>query len=262
MAWETCIENSCFPTNFFTRQYSWLVLRLKAIPDSTPYQESHHVFPKSIFGDNEEKVKVSYRHHVVLHYLLWRGYQVAYGDKHNNTIKAARAVFAMLSFNTSYRGMHESYRKLAKDAAVGVKLYLTEEHRAALSCAQKGRAKSQAWLLARKGHKVSEDTKLRISEANKGRESPMKGKKHSDETRRKISAKNTGKPNFFKGKKRGAPSEALRTQHSLALTGRAWSEARKLAQEIRGDIPYAHRGKPWSEARRAAQLNRKKKNKE
>ena len=61
-----------------------------------------------------------------------------------------------------------------------------------------------SWL---KGKQVSEETKRKISEANKGKPSPNKGKPspnkgkpRSEETKRKISEANKGKPSPTKGK--------------------------------------------------------------
>ena len=44
----------------------------------------------------------------------------------------------------------------------------------------------------RKGKKMSEDTRRKLSEINKGRTSPMKGKHHTEEARKKLSESHKG----------------------------------------------------------------------
>ena len=51
-----------------------------------------------------------------------------------------------------------------------------------------------------KGKTLSDDTKLKMSEAKKGQNNPLFGTHHSDETRRKMSEAKKGKPGFWKGK--------------------------------------------------------------
>jgi hypothetical protein len=46
---------------------------------------------------------------------------------------------------------------------------------------------------------LSEETRKKISNANKGKESSMKGKKHSEETKIKMSIAQTGKTKKKKG---------------------------------------------------------------
>ena len=46
---------------------------------------------------------------------------------------------------------------------------------------------------------LSEDTRRKLSEANKGKPSWMKGKHHSEESRKKMSEANKGKNNWTKG---------------------------------------------------------------
>ena len=41
--------------------------------------------------------------------------------------------------------------------------------------------------MVRKGSKMSDKTKRKMSKANKGKNNPMYGKTHSEETKRKIS---------------------------------------------------------------------------
>lgn len=49
-------------------------------------------------------------------------------------------------------------------------------------------------------HFLSDEAKKKISEANKGKSSPIKGKHLSEEVKKKISDKNKGKESYWKGK--------------------------------------------------------------
>jgi len=87
-----------FPSNFFFDQYKWLLSRERSRPEECKqlYTEKHHVYPKSVFGETAEMVNVGYKHHVILHYLLYRGFQVAYGNKHEATRKMHNALICMV----------------------------------------------------------------------------------------------------------------------------------------------------------------------
>lgn len=181
-----------YPDNFFFRQYLFLANRLQNNPDSDDYQERHHVFPVSIFGKNKTIIRMNYKHHIIMHYLLWRGYQTEFGNYDNRTISASRAVFSMFSFKSDKRTMKVAFRKIAEDATIGMKMLFSEEHRKHISDSLKGRPLSEKWIGARMGHEVSPETRKKISEANMGRISPMEGKHHSEETKKKISEKKKG----------------------------------------------------------------------
>ena len=59
------------------------------------YTESHHIFPKSIFGDNKYIVELTAREHFVAHHLLWKYYKKKYGNKDKKTINMAHAYWRM-----------------------------------------------------------------------------------------------------------------------------------------------------------------------
>jgi group I intron endonuclease len=81
-----------------------------------------------------------------------------------------------------------------------------------------------------KGHAVSEETKKKISKANKGKVSPIKGKKFSEETRKKMS-------DWQKGLKRGPRSDKIKIKISNKLKGHV------LSQETKNKISLANKGK-------------------
>lgn len=77
---------------------------------------------------------------------------------------------------------------------------------------------------ANKGHKISEETKKKISEANKGQKAWNKGKHTSEETKRKMSIAEKGSNNHNYGKHH---SEETRRKISIAKKGKHFSEEAK-----------------------------------
>jgi hypothetical protein len=51
------------------------------------YTEKHHIFPKSIFGNNDRIVMFTAKEHYISHLLLWKGFRKRYGEKNQKTIK-------------------------------------------------------------------------------------------------------------------------------------------------------------------------------
>ncbi len=73
----------------------------------------------------------------------------------------------------------------------------------------------------KKGYKVSEETKAKLSAINKGKESPMAGKKHTAESLKKNSEKHLGVANHMYGKEHTA---ATKEKLSAAMAGRPKTE--------------------------------------
>ena len=107
--------------------------------------------------------------------------------------------------------------------------------------------------------KHSEETKIKISEARKGKPSWNKGKTgiYSEETRRKLSEARKGKPSWNKGKT-GIYSEETRRKLSEAKKGKKFSEehkrkmseakkGKKLSEEHKRKMSEAKKGKKFSE---------------
>ena len=96
-----------------------------------------------------------------------------------------------------------------------------------------------------KGHKASEETKSKLSEQHKGKNT---GKKLSEETKRKISVALVGNKNNkgHKVSKRYSMPEEQKHKISLANSGL------KRSEEFKRRMSVLHTGHPWSEARRTA----------
>jgi len=111
---------------------------------------------------------------------------------------------------------------------------------------------------AKKGRKLSEEHKKRLSESHKGQTSWMKGKKHSQESRKNISEKirqayASGLKPWNKGKK-GIYSEKTRKKMSLAQKGRvAWNKGKKgiYSEETRRKMSRGRKGRdPWNKGKK------------
>lgn len=82
---------------------------------------------------------------------------------------------------------------------------------------------------------ISEETKRKIAEANKG-------KHHSEETRRKMSETRKGKEGYWKGKSR---SEEWKRKMSEALKGNQNGKGYHPSEETRKKLSEAHKGKKF-----------------
>lgn len=69
----------------------------KAEQRETPdgYTEKHHVFPKSVYGENNRLVSLTAREHYIAHALLDKGFTRRYGLKHNKSIRMIHAHVTM-----------------------------------------------------------------------------------------------------------------------------------------------------------------------
>ena len=59
------------------------------------YVEKHHIFPKSIFGKNNNLVSLTAKEHYIAHYLLWKDFEKRYGNKNRKTQKMLNAFWQM-----------------------------------------------------------------------------------------------------------------------------------------------------------------------
>lgn len=63
------------------------------------YVEEHHIYPTSIYGNNDMTVRLTGKEHYIVHLLLWWGFRFVYGSKDLRTMKMAFAYTMMSSIS-------------------------------------------------------------------------------------------------------------------------------------------------------------------
>ena len=86
------------------------------------YIEKHHIFPVSIYGDNNRTVKLTAREHYIAHALLEKIFINRYGEKDKRSIKMIHAFYCMNSANKKkyynsylYESSRDKFIKVMKD---------------------------------------------------------------------------------------------------------------------------------------------------
>ena len=162
------------------------------------YFEKHHIYPKSIYGENKNLVSLTAREHYLVHLLLWQGLKYKFGSMDSNTKKMASA-FAMLNrlITTNkydsklYSFLKEAYREGQMGRVYSVetrqkmsfsKRNMTDETKRKMSESKMGEKNPSFG----KSYLHSEESKKKRSELMKGENNPMFGKKHPSEVIEKI----------------------------------------------------------------------------
>ena len=151
------------------------------------YFERHHIIPKSVGGSNSVKniIKLTAREHFIAHLLL---------SKSMKTKKAkGKMVFALnrlvhgneknyTNNSRTYQFISEQNSKQSSKRSKSWWSSLTKEERSAMRSGENN---------SRYGIKMTDETKRKIGEANKGKLSgenhPLFGIGHSEESKRKMS---------------------------------------------------------------------------
>jgi hypothetical protein len=202
------------------------------------YVEKHHIFPKSIFGNNNRVVVLTAREHYIAHALLEKVYMSRYGIDDNRTKKMTYAHFCMKRGNNRYHNSYlyekcrerrsiilredmlgynhaEKTKTKIKNSNTG-KIF-SQERKDKISAAAKGRIPwnkgktgvynketLQKMSENRKGKGLKEFTdehKQKISKSLSGEKNGMYGKKHTQEYIDFMKEKMSGNSNPFYGKK-------------------------------------------------------------
>jgi hypothetical protein len=132
---------------------NWYISLIRKAQNRTSidgYFEKHHVFPKSIFGNNDFVVNLTAREHFIAHKLLYKIYLLRYGSDHKFTIYMLKAITYMATREEIRNNsrMYDECRRAASLAMSGennpsVKYGFSEEHRRKLSERGKGRPHSE-----------------------------------------------------------------------------------------------------------------------
>jgi hypothetical protein len=183
---------------------------------SEGYVEKHHIVPRCLGGtDSKENIVNLYpEEHYLAHLLLCKlndgnskllyaamnmtsGAMINNGKRNNKAYGWLRRQYAeSMSGDNNPNRRNPEIQKKAGLKRVGQKR--TEETRARMSAAQKGRTfteetKRNMAIAAKNRPPVSEDTRKKLSVKSKGRIGPWAGKTMSAETKAKMSASQQGK---------------------------------------------------------------------
>jgi hypothetical protein len=198
----------------------------------TGYIEKHHILPRCLGGlDNKENLIELYpEEHYLAHLLLCKiypgnqkllyaalnmtsGSMINNGKRNNKAYGWLRRQYAeSMSGDNNPNRRNPNIQKEAAKKRVGQKR--TEETRARMSAAQKGRT-------------FTEETKKKMSEAVKNRP-PI-----SDETRKKLSESSTGRIGPWAGK---TMPDKIKAKMSASQQGKTMSEETKLKMRIAAKI--------------------------
>ena len=190
----------------------------------------HHKFPRSfskkdgvdIDNDEDNLVSLSLADHFRVHYYLWKCAKKGYRGM------MAKAFIFMRKKAVAY-ATDETIEQLAKDYEDAMK------------------EAAEASSKAMKGKHPSEETKNKISEANKGKHTgeynSFYGRHHSEKTRNKLSeinkGKHTGADNPFYGKHH--------TEETKNKMSEAWEYDKHFTEEVKRKMSEAKKGKRFSE---------------
>jgi len=112
----------------YLKQYILIIKRAKNRKEiDKKLYEYHHVFPVSIYGQNDFTVPLTLREHYISHKLLWKIFRKRYGPKDEKTRKMAMAFHWMIygksdtyrqkTFNNSY--LYDSARTAVFESKKG-----------------------------------------------------------------------------------------------------------------------------------------------
>ena len=197
-------------TNKYSKLYFTITSRAKQ-RITERYTETHHIIPQSMGGNNDKDnlVELTAREHFICHWLLIK---MTEGEERSKMLYALHGMKAENKFQSRYQSkitarVYEKYRiehavnhskvMKAKNLVPWNKggAILTDEQRKRISDAAKNRKPMSAEARAkgnekRRGQKRSEETKLKMSLAAKGKpKGPM-----SEEQKLKRSLKQKGVP--------------------------------------------------------------------
>jgi len=162
------------------------------------YLEGHHVLPRSISGDKLNtgfKVYLTAREHFICHLLLPKMLE---GDNRKKMLFALHRLctgnkknYVKSSF--VYETIKQNMSRVAKIRSKEFWDSLTQEQKSLMRAGEKN---------SRWGAVVTEETRKKISESNKGKlagsNHPLFGKGHSEYTKNKISMSKRGKINHYR----------------------------------------------------------------
>jgi hypothetical protein len=192
-----------FITNKYTTWYNNIIKQAQLRTQSTDvYTERHHIIPKSLGGSNKKNnlVHLTAREHFICHRLLTK---MTEGE---NKVKMAHAAWGMV-------------RKSNNQQRYKINGRTYEFLKGQKSQAMMGKNNPMYGKLPwHAGKTISDSHKQKLVECNLGDNNPFYGQHHTDETKAKISAANKNRVSWNKGK---TYSEESRAKMSAAKKGKS-----------------------------------------
>ena len=104
----------------YGKLYCKLMKKALKRTEKLKYSEKHHIFPVSIFGQNNKTVNLTYREHYIAHVLLEKYFSKRYGDNNVKTKKMAMAIHRMVYTKINNKNIKQYSRDFDK-AKVSIK---------------------------------------------------------------------------------------------------------------------------------------------
>lgn len=104
----------------YIKHYIRLIRNAQLRESIDGYRERHHVFPKSMFGENSYIVELTAKEHYIAHKLLWKSCRQRYGTTHLRTKKALHAVLMMNVSSTGQRFTSKTYDYIRKEFSISI----------------------------------------------------------------------------------------------------------------------------------------------
>jgi hypothetical protein len=273
----------------YLKVYCNLIRKAENRTSPEGYTEKHHIFPKSIYGNNNRLVILTAREHYIAHALLEKVYMKRYGLKDRRTIKMIYAHCMMKASGRYissylYEGARIRQSELMKGNTYMLGRVHSEEHKQKISETHKGNTywlgkthsdeSKQKISEAHKDRTFSEEHKANISSAKKGHPSWNKGISHTNESKANISAGRKGKgkePKSEDHKRKIGESQKgkiISEEHKQkireAQKGNQNCLGRVLSEESKQKMSAAKKGKPLSEEhkQKIREAHKKRKSKE
>ena len=205
----------------------------------------HHKFPRSfskkdgvdVDNDDDNLVSLSLADHFRVHYYLWKCAKKGYRGMMAKAFVFMRKKMVVYASDETIEQLAKDYEAAMKEAAEATSKEkkgkkLSEETKKKMSEAKKNISEETKKKLseAHKGKKFSEETKKKMREAKKN---------ISEETKKKMSEANKGKPAWNKGKKF---SEETKKKMSEAKKGNKNALGCHRTDEFQKKLSEANKG--------------------
>jgi hypothetical protein len=208
----------------YLKVYCSLIRKAENRTPPEGYTEKHHIFPKSVYGNNNRIVVLTAREHYIAHALLEKIFIQRYGLKDQRTIKMLYT-HIMMKNNGYYNGyLYEKAKIRFSNNMLGENNpFYGKNH------TEETKEKLRVFKI---GKKLDEETKQKMRISNLGEKNNFYGKTHTEETRKKMSEIKIGNKNAFGYKMTEEQIEKRRQK----MLGRKHSEEHieKRRQQIKG----------------------------